>query len=75
MTCTHPTHATRRAALTCRVSLHRATDVDLIFVKVKERDEKKIEYLHFLVALALLAERKGVSAMEIEEQVRCFSCL
>eukprot|EP00961_Rhodomonas_salina_P032457 437796-Rhodomonas_salina.5 len=46
-----------------------STDVDLIFVKVKDMQEKRITYDQFLVGLAILAERKGVQSKEIEDAV------
>ncbi len=42
-----------------------ATDVDLIFAKVKDKSERRITFKQFLAGLALFAEKKGVSADSI----------
>lgn len=48
-----------------------ATDVDLIFAntKVKPKNERKITYSQFLVAVQLIAEKKGVSQEEIISKI------
>eukprot|EP00961_Rhodomonas_salina_P009324 126729-Rhodomonas_salina.3 len=46
-----------------------ATDVDLFFVKVKAREEKRISYEQFLIILSMFAAKKGVETREIEATV------
>ena len=48
-----------------------STDVDLIFanVKVKPKTERKISYNQFLIALELVAEKKGVSLEALGEKI------
>lgn len=43
-----------------------ATDINLIFVQIKDRDEQRINYEQFLEGLAMVAETKGVDKSEIE---------
>lgn len=46
-----------------------ATDIDLIFAKVKDKSERKITYAQFENALALCAEKKKGSVDEIKGAV------
>ena len=38
-----------------------ATDVDLIFAKIKDKAERRITYAQFMKGLGLFAEKKGVA--------------
>lgn len=46
-----------------------ATDVDLIFAKVKDKTERRITYAQFLNGLGLFAEKKGVSKDDVVSKV------
>ena len=42
-----------------------ATDIDLIFAKVKDKSERRINFNQFNAALGLFAEKKGCSAGDV----------
>lgn len=44
-----------------------ATDIDLIFAKVKDKTERRITFPQFEAGLALIAEKKGVSVDQVRE--------
>jgi len=46
-----------------------ATDVDLIFAKAKQKTERRITYAEFQNAVAMLAEKKGVTAEALTEKI------
>jgi hypothetical protein len=46
-----------------------ATDVDLIFAKVKDKAERRITYAQFQAGLGLFAEKKGVSKDDVVNSV------
>lgn len=46
-----------------------ATDIDLIFAKVKDKAERRITYAQFEKALELCAEKKGADLEAIKEAV------
>ena len=46
-----------------------ATDIDLIFAKVKDKAERKITFEQFHKGLELIAEKKGVSADQLYETI------
>lgn len=46
-----------------------ATDVDLVFLKLKERQEKRITYEQFLVGLAMIAAKRGEETTKVEAAV------
>lgn len=46
-----------------------ATDVDLIFAKVKDKAERRITYDQFLKALDLVADKKGVPHEQLHENI------
>jgi hypothetical protein len=47
------------------------TDVDLIFAnnKVKNKADRKIDFQQFLIAIELIAERKGVSVESVKDKI------
>jgi hypothetical protein len=46
-----------------------ATDIDLIFAKVKDKAERKITFEQFQKGLELIAEKKGVSVDQLHESI------
>lgn len=46
-----------------------ATDVDLIFAKVKDKSERRITFAQFENGLAMFAEKKGVAPDEVVAKV------
>jgi hypothetical protein len=46
-----------------------ATDVDLIFAKVKAKAERKIHFAEFSNSLAFLAEKKGIDVDALTEKI------
>jgi len=42
-----------------------ATDIDLVFAKVKDKAARKINYAQFEKAVGLMGEKKGASAEQI----------
>jgi hypothetical protein len=43
-----------------------ATDIDLIFAKVKDKSERRITYAQFLKGLEMIAEKKGATADDVQ---------
>lgn len=46
-----------------------ATDIDLIFAKVKDKAARKINFKQFEAGVALMAEKKGVSADDVKSVI------
>eukprot|EP00961_Rhodomonas_salina_P040696 546870-Rhodomonas_salina.1 len=46
-----------------------ATDVDLVFAKVKDKAARRITYSQFLEALAIFAQKKGVDSAAVQAKV------
>ena len=46
-----------------------STDFDLLFMKLKEKGQRKIQYKTFLKALEAIAEKKGMTQKQVEEQI------
>ena len=46
-----------------------ATDIDLIFAKIKDRTARKVTFIQFKSALALFADKKGVNLADIESTI------
>ena len=46
-----------------------ATDIDLIFAKVKDKAARKINYDQFSKAVGLCADKKGLSAADLESKI------
>ena len=46
-----------------------ATDVDLIFAKVKDKAERRINYAQFMKGLDQFAEKKGVAKDDVVNKV------
>ncbi len=46
-----------------------ATDIDLIFAKVKDKAERRITFDQFVKGLELIGEKKGLSAEQVHEVI------
>lgn len=46
-----------------------ATDIDLIFAKVKTKTERRITFAQFLKGLELIAEKKGISPDDVSNTI------
>lgn len=46
-----------------------ATDVDLVFARVKPKGQRRIVYQEFVEALSMMADKKGVSLKELSDAV------
>jgi hypothetical protein len=46
-----------------------ATDIDLIFAKVKDKAERRITYDQFVKGLEMIAEKKGAPADSVQEAI------
>lgn len=46
-----------------------ATDIDLIFAKIKDKAERRITYDQFCKGLVLMAEKKGITGDDIKSAI------
>ena len=46
-----------------------ATDVDLIFAKIKDKSARRISFTEFQNGLSLIAQKRGISQTQIQQMV------